>query len=111
MLIRDPIHGDIALSPLEERVLDFPEMQRLRGIKQLGTASLVYPGCAHTRFDHSLGANALAKRIVAAIRESGTAIEPDLAQLIGVTALLHDVTHVPFGHTLEDERRLFPRHD
>jgi uncharacterized protein len=111
MIIRDPIHGDVALSPVEEQVLDFPEVQRLRGIKQLGTASLVYPGCVHTRFDHSLGANALAKRIVAAVRESGTAVEPELAQLIGVAALLHDVTHVPFGHTLEDERRLFPRHD
>ena len=52
MLIRDPIHGDISLSPLEQQVLDTPEMQRLRGIKQLGTASLVYPGCVHTRFDH-----------------------------------------------------------
>src|SRR5712692_11267058 len=102
MIIRDPIHGDIALSPVEEKVLDFPEVQRLRGIKQLGTASLVYPGCVHTRFDHALGTNALAKRIVAAVRESGTVVEAELAQLIGVAALLHDVTHVPFGHTLED---------
>jgi hypothetical protein len=111
MVIRDPVHGDIALSPVEERVLDFPEMQRLRGIKQLGTASLVYPGCVHTRFDHSLGTNAVAKRIIGAVREAGTPVAPDLEQLIGVAALLHDVTHVPFGHTLEDERRLFPRHD
>jgi len=111
MLIRDPIHGDIFLSPLEEQVLDLPDVQRLRGIKQLGTASLVYPGCVHTRFDHSLGANALAKRMVVALREVGTRVAPELEQLIGVGALLHDVTHVPFGHTLEDERRLFPRHD
>ncbi len=111
MLIRDPVHGDISLSPIEQQVLDLPEMQRLRGIKQLGTASLVYPGCVHTRFDHSLGVNALSKRIIAAVRESGIVVEPDTEQLIGVAALLHDVTHVPFGHTLEDERRLFPRHD
>ena len=111
MVIRDPVHGDISLSALEAQVLDFPEMQRLRGIKQLGTASLVYPGCLHTRFDHSLGTNALAKRIVAAVRAAGTAVDTDLEQLIGVAALLHDVTHVPFGHTLEDERCLFPRHD
>ena len=111
VIIRDPIHGDIALSPLEERVLDLADVQRLRGIKQLGTANLVYPGCVHTRFDHSLGANALAKRIVAAVRAAGTAVDSDLEQLIGIAALLHDVTHVPFGHTLEDERRLFPRHD
>lgn len=111
MLIRDPIHGDISLNPVEEQVLGCAEVQRLRGIKQLGTASLVYPGCVHTRFDHSLGANALAKRIVAALRSAGASIDPDLDTLIGVAALLHDVTHVPFGHTLEDERRLFPRHD
>ena len=111
MLIRDPVHGDIFLSPLEARVLDLRDVQRLRGIKQLGTASLVYPGCVHTRFDHSLGANACAKRMVAALRHAGTAIAPELEELIGVAALLHDVTHVPFGHTLEDERRLFPRHD
>jgi uncharacterized protein len=111
MLIRDPVHGDIGLSPLEECVLDFPEVQRLRGIKQLGTASLVYPGCVHTRFDHSLGASAVAKRIVSALRDSGAVVDAELEQLIAVAALLHDVTHVPFGHTLEDERRLFPRHD
>ena len=111
MLIRDPVHGDIVLTPIEAQVLDFPEMQRMRGIKQLGTASLVYPGCLHTRFDHSLGASALAKRIVAAVRETGTVVDVELEQLIAVAALLHDVTHIPFGHTLEDERCLFPRHD
>src|SRR5262249_34408955 len=40
-----------------------------------------------------------------------TPVDADLEQVIGAGALLHDVTHVPFGHTLEDERRLFPRHD
>ena len=111
MLIRDPVHGDIALSRLEAAVLDLPEVQRLRGIKQLGTAYLVYPGCVHTRFDHSLGASAVAHRIVASVRREGTAISPEMEDQIGAAALLHDVTHVPFGHTLEDERRLFPRHD
>lgn len=111
MLIRDPIHGDVDLSRAETRVLDTPELQRLRGIRQLGTAELVYPGCVHTRFNHSLGVNALAKRIVQQLRHTGAAIDADLETAIGVAALLHDVTHVPFGHTLEDERRLFPRHD
>lgn len=111
MLIRDPIHADIRLNRIETAVLDLPEVQRLRGIKQLGTANLVYPGAVHTRFDHSLGVCALAHRIVAELRRAGQAIDPDLETLIGVAALLHDVTHIPFGHTLEDERRLFPRHD
>ncbi len=111
MLIRDPIHGDIALTRLEAAVLDCPAVQRLRGIKQLGTAYLVYPGAVHTRFDHSLGASAMAHRIVAALRREGVEVGRELEDLVGAGALLHDVTHVPFGHTMEDERRLFPRHD
>lgn len=111
MLIRDPVHGDLSLSSLEAAVLDLPEVQRLRGVKQLGTASYVYPGALHTRFDHSLGASALAHRITAALRREGVGVPDDLAELVAVGTLLHDVTHVPFGHTLEDERRLFPRHD
>ena len=111
MLVRDPVHGDLSLTPLEAAVLDLPEVQRLRGIKQLGTASYVYPGALHTRFDHSLGASVLAHRIIAALRRDGIAVADDVAELVAVGTLLHDVTHVPFGHTLEDERRLFPRHD
>ena len=111
MLIRDPVHGDIEVGPLEAAVLDLPEMQRLRGIKQLGTAHYVFPGALHTRFDHSIGVCAVAHRLLAGLRQTGTRIPAELEDLIGVGALLHDVTHVPFGHTLEDERRLFPRHD
>lgn len=111
MLVRDPVHGDIELDPQQSAILDRPEVQRLRGIKQLGTAFLVYPGALHTRFDHSLGACAMAQRIVRALHQRGFDIDPTLARAIGIAALLHDVTHVPFGHTFEDERRLFPRHD
>ncbi|WCM20523.1 HD domain-containing protein [Paraburkholderia bryophila] len=111
MLLRDPIHGDIELSRLESAVVDLPVMQRLRGIKQLGTAHLVYPGALHTRFDHSIGVCAVAHRIVASLQRSGLSVPVELEDAIGVAAVLHDVTHVPFGHTLEDERRLFARHD
>ena len=111
MLLRDPIHGDIELSPLETALIDLPVMQRLRGIKQLGTAYLVYPGALHTRFDHAIGVCALAHRIVANLQRAGFAVTAEQEAAIGAAALLHDVTHVPFGHTLEDERRLFARHD
>jgi len=111
MLLRDPIHGDIELNPAEVEIADLGIVQRLRGIKQLGTAHLVYPGALHTRFDHSVGVCAAAHEIVDALRDSGLHVTRDLETAIGVAALLHDVTHVPFGHTLEDERRLFDRHD
>lgn len=103
MLVRDPIHGDVELSAIETALLDLPDMQRLRGIKQLGTAYLVYPGALHTRFDHSIGVCAVAHRIVDALRRAGHLITSDQETAVGAAALLHDVTHVPFGHTLEDE--------
>lgn len=111
MIIRDPVHGDIELTSDEVRVLDSWPMQRLRSIKQLGTAYLVYPGAMHTRFDHSLGTLAAASRILEALAHKGERIPPDDARLIRIAALVHDVTHIPFGHTFEDERKVFPRHD
>jgi len=111
MLIRDSLHGDIELTAAETVVLDCAAVQRMRGIKQLGTAYLVYPGAMHSRFEHSLGTCAVAHRIVEALRRQGIRVDTEIEERIGVAALLHDVTHVPFGHTLEDERRLFARHD
>jgi hypothetical protein len=109
-LIRDAVHGDIEMGPLEVEIMDTPEFQRLRGIKQLGTAYLVFPSATHTRFEHSLGTSWMAHRILEVIRRT-RAVPSDEEQLIRVTALLHDITHIPFGHTLEDERRVLPRHD
>lgn len=111
MIIRDPVHGDIFLTREQTAVLDSPEVQRLRGIKQTGTAYLIYPGCLHTRFDHSLGTLAMANRIMEALRRNGSKVEVEYQNLVGIAAILHDVTHIPFGHTFEDERQIFPRHD
>lgn len=111
MIIRDPVHGDIELGPAERRVLDTREVQRLRGIKQLGTAHLVYPGCVHTRFDHSLGTLAMSKRLIGSLRRNGFDVPAADEELVAIAALVHDISHIPFGHTFEDERRIFPRHD
>lgn len=111
MIIRDPVHGDITLTPEETRVLDTPEIQRLRGIKQLGAAHLVYPGAVHTRFEHSLGTLHMARRIMDALAAGGYALSPEARRATSVAALVHDVTHIPYGHTFEDERRIFARHD
>src|SRR6516162_4378991 len=109
-LIRDAVHGDIEMSSLEVELMDTPEFQRLRGIKQLGTAYLVFPSAVHTRFEHSLGTSWMAHRILESVRRTRSISEDDV-RLIRVAALLHDITHIPFGHTLEDERRVLPRHD
>ncbi len=111
-IIRDAVHGDMAFDPVTEMaVIDTRELQRMRGIKQLGTASLVYPTAVHTRFDHSLGTACVAKRMIAGLRDRGVRIEREDAELVSIASLVHDVTHIPFGHTFEDERRLFERHD
>src|SRR6185295_466579 len=95
-LIRDAVHGDIEMGPLEVELMDTPEFQRLRGIKQLGTAYLVFPSAVHTRFEHSLGACWMARRIVEAIRRTSD-VSKDDELLIRAAALLHDIMHIPFG--------------
>jgi len=94
-------------------VVDTAPFQRLRGIKQLGTSSLVFPSATHTRFEHSLGVCWLTKQMLAAIRRQSGCEDLLRAQepALFLAALLHDITHIPFGHTFEDERRIFPRHD
>lgn len=116
-VVRDPIHGDIHLTREELRILDTPEMQRLRGVRQLGTAYLVYPGAQHTRFEHSLGTMHLTARMIEAInRNRGLApleligIPDEEARVLRAAALVHDITHIPFGHNIEDQSGILVRH-
>ncbi len=94
--IRDSVYGDISLNKFEERIMDMPQFQRLRRIKQLGLINLIYPGATHTRFEHSVGTMYLGSKL---------ATELDLAdddiELIRASALLHDVGHGPFSHVSE----------
>lgn len=116
-LFRDPVHGDMLFNSNEVALIDTPQMQRMRGIKQLGAACLVYPSAVHTRFEHSLGTCWIAKRIIEAIKKNAllsnnpTPINEQQEQVICAASLLHDITHIPYGHTFEDERRIFERHD
>jgi len=118
-LLRDPVHGDVPLTAEELRVLDTPEMQRLRNVRQLGTAYLVYPGAGHTRFEHSVGTAHLAGRLAEEInaardREADARLggfDPQEIRLLRLAALVHDATHLPFGHNIEDQTGLLPRHD
>ena len=116
-IFRIAVSGDVLLTKLEVSLVDTPAFQRLRRIRELGTVSLVYPTALHTRFDHCLGTLAMADRMVTAIRSNThsdpeqRAVSEDEEILVRLYALLHDLTHIPFGHTLEDELGLFPRHD
>ena len=117
-VLRDPVHGDVYLSHEELAVLDTREMQRLRGIKQLGTAYLVYPGAVHTRFDHLIGALHVTGKMIDSVNKNAEldpsgclAIGEGEARIIRLAALIHDITHIPFGHSIEDQDGIFPRHD
>lgn len=106
--IRCPVHGDMEFPSDLIRLIDTREFQRLRGVHQLGTAYLVYPGAVHSRFEHSLGTCWLASQLLERLAPD---LSPHESLPILAAALVHDLTHIPFGHTLEDERRLFERHD
>ncbi|MBK8975985.1 MAG: HD domain-containing protein [Planctomycetes bacterium] len=117
-VVRDPVHGDVELTRDELRLIDTREFQRLRGVKQLGTANLVYPGAVHTRFEHSLGTVASLERLLDAVDRSASRdpagchhTTADERRVLRIAALLHDVTHVPYGHNIEDQTGLLERHD
>ena len=94
--IQDALHGYIELSDEEVNVLDSPEMQRLRRIKQLGLSSLVYPSATHTRFQHSLGVMHIAGRFAQSL-----GLDEEKKKELRMAGLLHDSGHGPFSHASE----------
>jgi len=104
--IRDPVWGDIFLTSKDKKILDTFEMQRLRGIKQLDFAFLVYPGAEHSRFQHSLGVRACVDRIIAM---SKIPLDEEEGELVRAAALLHDAATPVFSHVVSDFfRRFYP---
>ena len=94
--IRDSVYGDISLNEFEVRIMDMPQFQRLRRIKQLGLISLIYPGATHTRFEHCIGAMHLGSKLSEELD-----LDEDKLELIRASALLHDIGHGPFSHVSE----------
>ena len=103
-LLRDPLWDTISLDSTAVRIVDTAEFQRLRYIRQLGLAHLVYPGATHTRFDHALGVYHLTKTALRHLRERG-GVAPeawDGEELVPYAALLHDIGHYAYSHALEE---------
>ncbi len=101
-IINDPVFGFINIpSDFIYDVIKHPYLQRLNRIRQLGLASLVYPGAQHTRFHHSVGAMHLMSEAIAQLRSKGHEISHDEAQAVQACILLHDIGHGPFSHVLE----------
>lgn len=110
--IQDPVYGAIILAPWELDIVSTWEVLRLRHIKQLGPAHIVYPGATHTRFEHSLGTNYLAQKCIAVVSYCDDLAHPcfrPISELMDgyhqrvfrAAALLHDVGHPPTSHTIE----------
>ncbi len=102
--IRDPLWHNISLSPPLMRIIGAAPFQKLSRIRQLGAAYLVYPGATHTRFSHSLGVLHLARRIMIAILPHATGLDLTLegVKAFLCAALLHDLGHFPFVHSLKE---------
>jgi HD superfamily phosphohydrolase len=110
-VIRDPLWDNMRLDRPALLALDTPAMQRLRYVRQVGHAFLVYPGATHTRFEHGLGAYHLTRRALASLAERdelGRVAEEDCLA-VRLAALLHDIGHYPFSHALEEAG--FPSHE
>uniref|UniRef100_A0AB33ITD3 HD domain-containing protein n=1 Tax=Prevotella sp. GTC17254 TaxID=3236794 RepID=A0AB33ITD3_9BACT len=102
-IINDPVFGFIKIptGPLLD-IVNHPLMQRLTRIKQLGLASVVYPGAQHTRFQHSLGAFHLMSEAISSLQQKGVFIFDSEAEAVQAAILMHDIGHGPFSHVLEN---------
>ncbi len=113
--VRDPVHGlitfrkDEPLDQLAWRLLDTPEFQRLRRIKQLGPAEFVFPSATHSRFAHCIGVFHTARQLIEIIRREigdiGETFHQPRADVAVLAALLHDLGHGPLSHAFEEVQK------
>lgn len=131
--ITEPVHGDVYLTGLESLIVDSPPMQRLRRVRQLGTTHLVYPGATHSRLSHVLGTLRSAQDLLDAVWNSQTnpqsrdlqknllsewadanVLDKEFGKatvLARLGGLMHDLCHIPLGHTIEDDLLVLDAHD
>jgi len=103
-VFKDPVHNYIHVQDtVIWRLINTPEFQRLRRIRQLGTSYLTFHGAEHSRFSHSLGVYEITRRIISQFERGDFPDWPKEERLIALcAALLHDVGHGPFSHSIEE---------
>ncbi|MCD9026254.1 HD domain-containing protein [Cohnella silvisoli] len=102
-VFKDPVHHSIYVQDMTIwKLINTPEFQRLRRIRQLGTSYLTFHGAEHSRFSHSLGVYEITRKIISQFERNGFTDWPQEEKLLSLcAALLHDVGHGPFSHSLE----------
>ena len=121
MILRDPVHGLVSFEEGEEsivpKLMDTPEVQRLRRIRQLGVTSYAFPGAEHTRFAHAVGSAQVMKLLILRLRAIHgelpfwQQLTSDRASDALAAACLHDLGHGPLSHLFEDAIPGVPHHE
>ncbi|XP_048247887.1 deoxynucleoside triphosphate triphosphohydrolase SAMHD1-like isoform X2 [Haliotis rufescens] len=101
-IFKDPVHGTITVTGLCVKIIDTPQFQRLRYLKQLGGGYFVYPGAAHNRFEHSIGTYYLAGTFARILQQEYPDLKDDEITCIEIAGLCHDLGHGPFSHVFDN---------
>ncbi|MBM6386729.1 MULTISPECIES: HD domain-containing protein [Paenibacillus] len=103
-VFKDPVHNYIHVQdPIIWQLINTPEFQRLRRIRQLGTSYLTFHGAEHSRFSHSLGVYEITRKIISQFERSHYSDWPKEEKAVALcAALLHDLGHGPFSHSIEE---------
>ncbi|XP_071817032.1 deoxynucleoside triphosphate triphosphohydrolase SAMHD1-like isoform X3 [Apostichopus japonicus] len=103
-VFNDSVHGHIEMHPLLVSIIDTPEFQRLRFIKQMGMCYFVYPGASHNRFEHSLGVSYLAGKLARSLqsKQKSLKITKEDILCVEIAGLCHDLGHGPFSHLFDE---------